>query len=247
MSESDDFIKKLRAVFDGANISVAPVTEAKKNIAEKIFENPAVVAVIGGIAVFLITNSVTMNYQAHDQKSQAVAALETNLPKEIGIQTSLAYVRAEVEDSNCNDIKNKDQKIDFPFILGMTGMTCQEADRAYAARAADHLEKSSGTSLSRLRALFSSSAVKDGAIKTQALLDVLSQTKSAACILQISQHATRAYDALMDLSIQEVNGKPSNATSPVFDLDKYEIQDCEKDEVLCSVPSIASNPVLKCK
>ena len=107
------------------------------------------------------------------------------------------------------------------------------------------LEHPPGSSLVRVRALFASPAVDEGAKKLGALVSLLSVTSQSTCIVSVSQQASEAYEELVDLSIREIDGSKVKQVPSVFQFTDLAAH-C-KAEYLCRVPAIAKDSSLKLK
>lgn len=208
-------------------------------------KNPITITVIGSIMVTAGSNWVTKQFQLRDKQSDAVAALESEVPRELAVTTHLAMIKSVLEEEKCDENPNK--ALAHPFVLGLTGKSCKEAEAEYLKYFSLLLEKPPGSSLVKARALFESPAVDDGAQKLGALIGVLSATAKPACIIHVSTQAGAAYDELVDLTIHEIDGTKISKTPEVFDLSGL-IGQCGEED-LCHARGLPKgmSSKLRCK
>ena len=135
---------------------------------------PIVVTVVGSVLIAAGSNFVTKEFQLRDKQSDAVATLESEIPPELARTTHLAMLLSVLESEGCSD--KPDKKLEFPFIFGLTGKSCKDGEAEFLKYHTLYLEHPPGSSLVRVRALFSSPAVDEGAKKLGALIGVLSVT-----------------------------------------------------------------------
>ena len=92
-------------------------------------KSPIVITVVGSLLVTAGTNWVTKQFQLRDKQSDAVAALEAEIPRELALTTHLAMVSSVLEEEKCNE--NPDKKLPSPLVMGLTGKSCKEAEVEY--------------------------------------------------------------------------------------------------------------------
>jgi len=119
---------------------------------------------------------------------------------------------------------------------GACHMPEQEFNHYYEA----YLKEPPTPALSRMRALFTSEAVDDGARKLAVLIGVLGSTAEAPCITNVYEQVQNGYDVLLDLALQEIDGTPVRHPSPAFLL-STSLSHCSVTPV-CSIPAVASDP-----
>jgi hypothetical protein len=105
------------------------------------------------------------------------------------------------------------------------------------------LEHPTGSSLVRVRALFLSPVVDEGAVKLSTLIKLLSFTPDNKCIDHVSEQARGIYGELVDFAIQEIDGKEVRDTPNIFNLTDL-ISYCPARD-LCRVPSITKDTTIK--
>jgi len=241
MATVDDVLKQVSNLLD--RLSRPEVN--KPSPLGAFFKNPITITVIGSLMVTAGSNWVTKQFQLRDKQSSAVAALESEFPRELAITTHLAMIKSVLEEEKCDENPNK--ALSHPFVLGLTGKSCKEAEAEYLKYFSLLLEKPAGSSLVKVRALFESPAVDDGAKKLGALIGVLSATAKPACIIDVSEQAEAAYDELVDLAIKEIDGTKVCKTPDVFDLSGL-IGKCGEED-LCRARGLPKDisSKLKCK
>jgi len=218
-------------------------TEAKSSPIGAFLKNPIAITVIGSIMVTAGSNWVTKQFQLRDKQSDAIATLESEIPRELSVTTHLAMVLSVLEEQKCEENPNK--RLSYPFVLGLTGKSCKEAEAEYLKYYSMLLEKPPGSSLVKVRALFESPAVDDGAQKLGALIGVLSVTSKPSCVIHVSGQARAAYDELVNLTIKEIDGTKVGKTPDVFDLSGL-INQCGVED-LCRAPGITKDMTSKLK
>jgi len=239
MATVDDVLNQVSDLLARLNHS-----EAKISPFGAFLKNPKVITFIGSIMVAIGSNWVTKQFQLRDKQSDAVAALESEIPRELAVTTHLAMVLSVLEEQKCDE--NPDKVLSHPFVLGLTGKSCKAAEAEYLKYFSMLLEKPPGSSLVKVRALFASPAVDDGAQKLGALVGVLSVTAKPACIIQVGRQSRAAYDELVDLAIKEIDGTKVGKTPDVFNLSGLINQCAEED--LCRAPGLPKDfsSKLKC-
>lgn len=216
-------------------------TEKRGSIIGAFLKHPIVVTVVGSVLITYGSNFVTKEFQLRDKQSDAVATLESEVPQELASTTHLAMISSVLESEGCSSQPNK--KLKSPLVFGLTGKSCREAEAEYLKYYTISLQHPPGSSLARIRALFSSPAVDEGAKKLGALLGLLSVTADDNCIVHVANQAGGAYEELVDLTIQEIDGDKVRDTPAIFNLANLAKQ-C-KTEDLCRVPAISKDPTVK--
>jgi len=238
MATVDDVLNQVSDLLDRLNRS-----EAKNSLIGAFLKNPIAITVIGSIMVTVGSNWVTKQFQLRDKQSDAVAALESEIPRELAVTTHLAMVLSVLEEQKCDE--NPDKVLSTPFVLGLTGKSCKDAEAEYLKYFSMLLEKPPGSSLVKVRALFASPAVDDGAQKLGALVGVLSVTSKPSCIVQVSRQARAAYDELVNLTIKEIDGTKVVKTPEAFNLSGL-INLCGEED-LCRAPGLPKDLSSKLK
>lgn len=217
--------------------------EKKAGAISEFLKHPIVITVVGSILIAYGSNFVTKEFQLRDKQSEAVAALESAIPREIALTTQLAMISSVLEEQQCSE--NPGKKLLNPLVFGLTGKSCKEAEVEYLKFYALSLEHPPGSSLVKVRALFASPAVDEGAKKLGALIGLLSVTAQSSCIVQVARQADQAYGELVDLSIQEIDGSKVNKLPDIFRLTDLPAH-CRLED-LCRIAAIAKDPSLKLK
>lgn len=215
--------------------------EKKAGVMAALLKHPIVVTVVGCVLIAVGSNWVTTEFQLPDKQSNAVAILKAEFPRELALTTHLAMVLSVLEAEGCDKHPNK--KLEDPFAIGLTGKSCNDAEAEYLKYYTLFLEHPQGSSLVRVRALFSSPAVDEGAKKLGALIGLLSVTSENRCIVPVAEQAGQAYMELVDLAIQEIDGHSVRDTPNVFNLANLATQ-CKAAD-LCRVPAITKDPTVK--
>jgi len=215
--------------------------EKKGGTIGAFLKHPIVVTVVGSVLIAGGSNWVTKEFQLRDKQSDAVATLESEIPREVALTTHLAMVLSVLESEDCNS--KPDKKLESPFVVGLTGKSCKDAEAVYLKYYTLFLEHPPGSSLVRVRALFSSPAVDEGAKKLGALIGLLSVTAENRCIVHVAKQAGGIYEELVDLAIQEIDGDKVRDTPNVFNL--ADLATHCKAEDLCRVPAITKDPTVK--
>lgn len=238
MAISDEVLAQINQLLNRLN---AP--EKKGITFSGIFRHPIVITVVGSALIAYASNFITKEFQLRDKQSNAVATLQSEFPRELALTTYLATILSVLEAQGCENEPNK--KLVNPYVLGLTGKTCKDAEAEYLKYYKLFLEHPQGSSLVQLRALFSSPAVDDGATKLGALVGVLSVTSNDQCIAYAQDQANQAYEELVDLTIQEIDGKVVKKTPSVFELTDLPKHCLATD--LCRVPAITKDHSVKVK
>jgi len=217
--------------------------DSKARSLSTFFRHPIVITVVGSILITLGSNVVTKKFQLRDKQADAVASLQSEIPRELALLSHLAEIRSVLEEEKCDNKADTD-KLTRPLVMGLTGKTCKEAEEEYLKYYAIFLKSPPGASLVKVRALFESPAVDEGAQKLGALLKLLTITGNSTCIVQIEDQADEAFDELMNLSIKEIDGAKSDKMPKAFDMKILLSSHCPKED-LCRVTALSKDPTLK--
>ncbi len=215
--------------------------KAKGNNIAGFFKHPFILTVVGSLLITAGSNEVTKRFQIRDKQSDAVATLESEIPMELSITTYLAMILSVLESEGCSS--KPDKKLESAFVIGLTGKSCKDAEAEYQKYYMLTLEHPTGSSLVRVRALFLSPVVDEGAVKLSTLIKLLSFTPDNKCIDHVSEQARGIYGELVDFAIQEIDGKEVRDTPNIFNLTDL-ISYCPARD-LCRVPSITKDTTIK--
>ncbi|OLF76885.1 hypothetical protein AWH61_08130 [Alteromonas sp. W12] len=227
MSKFDTLVDLLSELVSNLN-----QPKKKESFISQFFKNPFVITVLGGVILTFGTNWVSKQYQLRDKQSEAIALLESELPKELAYVKHQAMILSVLEEANCDE--NPDYLLDKPYVIGLTGRSCQEAESEYLKYYQIVLNKPAGASLIRIRSLFESPEIDEGAEILNGIVGLLSTTSNSLCIVNAADQARLVYDQLIDMTIDEVDGKLLNKSPEVFDLTRLS-EKCPKED-LCSAP-----------
>jgi hypothetical protein len=236
MSQLDDVLAEVSQLLKRANApgrAESPLTS--------LLKHPIVITVIGSVLVAIGSNWVTKRFQLRDKQSDAVAALESEMPKQLALTNHMARVLSVLEAEGCSD--DKDKKLVSPFVIGLTGKTCGEAEAEYLNYYNTYLKEPPKSSLARMRALFESSAVDEGSKKLSLLLTILSNTNQDSCIVPVFEQSNSIFEDLVDAAVKEIEGTPVSQDPQSYKVAKA-LESC--DEIwLCQLPVVANDPEMK--
>ncbi len=214
---------------------------AETNSISSLLKHPIVVTTITSLLVLVGSNMIAKAFQLRDKQSDAIAALEKEMPKALNNAAKLAVIRSVLEEERCAD--NSKKKLKFPYVIGLTDKTCGEAEAEFDAHYKTMLEKPPSPPLARVRALFKSKAIDQGAKKLSVLMDVLSNSGESFCIVAVEDQAQDAYDALIDLALKEIDGTKTDVVPAVFNVTKS-LSQCTLAP-LCGIPSVREDSDMK--
>jgi len=198
MNDADRVLSKLSELLDHIN------KPKKSNAVADFFAHSFVITVAGALIVLLGTNWITEKFQLRDKKIQAVTAFENDIPRGILAATQQAMISSVLEDQRCD--VDADRKLQNPFVPGLTGRTCKDAEAEYLKYAGMLAEHPPGTSIARLRATFDSPKIEDHSIKLGSLLGLLALTNKDSCIVEAARLANDAYAELVGMTVKDING-----------------------------------------
>lgn len=209
-----------------------------------LLKHPIVVTTVTSMLVLFGTNEITKLYQLRDKQSVALAALESQMPKQLEMVNQLAMVSSVLEDQKCGQ-NNSKKKLDSPYVYGLTGKTCGEAEAEYASYFKAYLEEPPEPPLARMRAIFKSKAVDEGAKTLSILTDVLAKTKESYCIINVKDQADRAYAKLVDVALKEVDGVVTEDIPAEFKV-SASLSKCTSTPV-CDIPRVSDAPDMQAR
>jgi len=210
-----------------------------------ILKHPLVVAVVTGLLLLVGANAIIKGYQLRDQQSATIAALESQMPKQLDAAMQLAMVKSVLEDDTCSADPKK--KLRDPYVYGLTGKTCGEAEAQYQAYFQAYLKDPPAPPLARMRALFRSRAVDEGAKALSILSDVLLTTSESYCIIKVRAQADQAYARLVDVALKEIDGTVTDEIPAEFKV-STSLSQCTGTPV-CDIPRVSAAPDMaaRCK
>jgi len=214
---------------------------ADTNSITSFLKHPIVVTTVTSLLVLIGSNMVAKAFQLRDKQSDVIAALETEMPKTLKTVTKLAVIRSVLEDQKCDE--NSAKKLEFPYVIGLTNKTCGQAEAEFDAYYKTMLEHPPAPPLARIRALFKSKAINQGAKKLSVLVDVLSNSAESSCIVVAEDQAQDAYETLVELALKEIDGTTTDEVPAVFNISKS-LSHCTQAP-LCNIPSVREDSDMK--
>lgn len=237
MATTDEVLEKLVDVL--SRITRPP---EKESFFKYLLKHPIVVTAVGSLLVAYGTNWVTKQFQLRDKQADSIATLESEMPTELSLTYRLAQIASVLKDERC-EANNKDKKLKYPLIIGLTGKTCGEAEADFNEYYKTYIQQPPSPSLARMRAIFTSVAVDEGARKLSILVAVLGSTTEFACVANVYAQAQNAYVKLLDVALQEIDGSPVTDVPPEFTL-STSLSHCTTTPV-CDIPAVAADPDMK--
>ncbi|MDO6575942.1 hypothetical protein [Alteromonas stellipolaris] len=198
MSEKDEYIVSIEK---DNRVELATGVHAFQNL----FKHPIIVTVVATIVVAFASNIVTKAFQLRDKKLETIAMFENDIPREIRLKTHLAKIRSVLETSGCSTDGGKE--LDKPFVIGLTGKTCSDAESLYLKYFDESLKLKNGASLTKMRTIFDDDFIKRESSKLKSVLEILSESSSPICIVNAEKEANKLYIELLEVSIDDIEGK----------------------------------------
>src|SRR3990167_6399018 len=171
-----------------------------------VFRHPIVVTAVGSLLVTIGTHFVTTEYQRSEQKAQAIVEFEVAAPNELARSQAFAAVRIDINNLKCKT-NGENFKLEEPMVIALQGKTCKDAAIEYARRVDDYVDKSSGSGVTRVRALFGDKAIQSAAKNMSVLLAVIHRVESHQCGNAAFNKANNAIDHLVEQMVRDINGE----------------------------------------
>jgi hypothetical protein len=137
-----------------------------------------------------------------------------------------------------------DHKLADPYAVVLHGRTCQDAKDEFLKRRDDYVEKSTGSGIPRIRALFEDENIENAAKNLSALLTAVAIYESHECGRGAFGRANNALDHLIEQLVRDVNGETTTPHS--IDIDISSLNGKCSGETLCEAVGTYQNERIKC-
>jgi len=239
MPDCNEVLQKVSELLDKLNTVPTPNNGLLSKMSV-FLKHPIIVTVIGGLLVSGGSNYVVKKYQLREKQSDALMKLENEMPRSMDIAKKLALINTILEGQKC--AYNKDKVLTRPYVFGLTGKTCGEAETIFVNYQDVYNKHPPGAPLARIRALFSSESIDNGSKNIHTLLEALSVSIEDNCIFTIIDQLNDIYSELVNLTLQEIDGKIIKNTPQIFDISRS-LRHCNKD-IICKIPSVKQTPAM---
>jgi hypothetical protein len=209
MSKQDKVLDQLSTLLDKLNQD----QPRKKTFLDSIMGSPVVITVVGGLLLTWGSLYVTKQFQLSEQKTMALSSFEENFPARLAKANNLGKIKQTLSDQGCVFSENVDKILQDPFVFGLTGKTCREAEALYREVESQYLAKPINTSIARVRAVFKTPAVDDEAKILNQRMSSLETANDAICIVELYEALLDSYERLLELAISEIEGGNINISS----------------------------------